>query len=270
MKSVEENLPQNILRDLTQVPRQNCQQSYNRIVHNVLKELVRLPSNPDSAPQTEERSDGVLCYTEEVITYGLLYAEFDDAIKEGDGLRVVRCWQFFLPIFKASNRTKYALEAATLLINLHILPQRLTQQIIWSRFVNWSGKAGHNKPCDLHMEHMNRTAKEALGPQACLNPKSVKRVGNCIALFQNLCRQFDMVSDAHHSSGKHVRASETTDLQKIVKQLLCANVFQKISNRCHKGFESLSGKSLTDRINAEKFKEWLITHIQVHYKFINT
>ena len=273
MESVDKNLPQKILHDLTQVPRQNRQQSYNRIVHNILKEFVRLPNNPGSASQTEDNPDGVLCYTREVITYGLLYTEFEDAIKEGDGLRVVRCWRFFLPIFKASNRTKYALEAATLLIKLHVLPQRLTQQIIWSRFVNMSGKAGHNKPCDLHMEHLNRTAKEALGPQACLNPKSVKRVGNCIALFQNLCRQFDIVSDAHRSSGKHVRASETTDLQKIVHQLLSANVFQKTSNRCHKGFENFNGKSLTDRINAEKLKEWLISHIhklQAHYKYMKT
>lgn len=140
----------------------------------------------------------VYCVTpKEFITYGLLYTEFEDA---GDSLRVIRCWGFFLPIFKASNRTKYVLEAAKLLINLHILPQWLTQQMIWSHFVNMSGKAGHNRPCHLHMEHLNHTAKDVLGPQACLNQKSVKHVGNCIALFQNLCRQFVIVSDAHHHS----------------------------------------------------------------------
>ena len=73
--------------------------------------------------------------------------------------------------------------------------------MIWSHFVNVIGKPGHNKPCDLHMEQLNHTAKETLGPQACLNPKAVSRVGNCICLFQNVCRQFDMVSDPHHSSG---------------------------------------------------------------------
>ena len=238
MESVDQNLPQKIVHDLTQVPRQNRQQSYNQIVHNILKVFVRLPNNPGSAPQTEDNPDGVLCYTREVITYGLLYTEFEDAIKEGDGLRIVRCWRFFLPIFKASNRTKYALEAATLLINLHVLPQRLTQQIIWSRFVNTSGKAGHNKPCDLHMEHLNHTAKETLGPQACLNPNSVKRVGNCILLFQNVCRQFDVVSDAHHSSGKHVQTSKTTDLQKIVHQLLSPMFFKTLASVATKGLKT--------------------------------
>lgn len=78
-------------------------------------------------------------------------------------------------------------------------------------FVNNSGKAGHNNPCDLHLEHLNCTAKEALGPQACLNPTSVKHVGT---LFQNICRVFDTVSNAHHSTGKQVQSSDKTDVQK--------------------------------------------------------
>ena len=274
MEDVDDELPPHILSDLKQSSTQNCQQHYNQIVRNVLEKVVRLPNNPGSAVLlSEEQPDGVFYYAQEVLTYGLLYAEFEDAIREGDGPRVIRCWRFFLPIFKASNRTKYALEVATLLINLHVLPERLKQQIIWSRFVNMSGKAGDNKPCDLQMEQLNRTAKEALGPQAILNPKSVKRVGNCIALFQNVCRQFDAVSGAHHSSGKHVRASEATDLRKIVHQLLVSNVFQKHSNRSHAGFKSLNGTSITDRINTEKFKEWLTSHIhkrQVVYKHMNT
>ena len=261
MKDLNEALPSHIVCDLTQSSREKCQHHYNRIVHNILGGLVKLPNNPGSTEFCDDQPDGVFYYTQEVITYGLLLAEFEDAIKEGDGQRVIRCWRFFLLIFKASGRTKYALEAATLLIYLRILPSRISEQIIWSRFINVSGKAGHNKPCDLHMEHMNRTAKEALGPQACLNPKAVTRVGNCIALFQNVCRQFDVVSEAHHSSGKHVRASDTTDLQKIVHQLLLANVFQRIRNRRHTGFENFNGKTLVDKIKGEKFKEWLISHV---------
>ena len=54
--------------------------------------------------------------------------------------------------------------------------------MIWSRFVNVSGQAGRNIACDLHMEHLNRTAKSALGQR----PKSVSRVGKCLGLFQNV------------------------------------------------------------------------------------
>ena len=103
MESVDQNLLQKIVHDLTQVPRQNRQQSYNPIVHNILEVFVRLPNNPGNAPQTEDNPDGVLCYTREVISYGLLYTEFEDAIKEGDGLRIVRCWRFYLPVLTLSQ-----------------------------------------------------------------------------------------------------------------------------------------------------------------------
>ena len=125
-----------------------------------------------------------------------MHAEFEDAIKEGDGPRVITCWKFFLLIFKAANR---ALEAATLLISLQVLPERIQQQIIWSRLVNTSGQTARNKACDLHMEHLNRTAKDALGQHSHLHPKSVERVGKCVGLFQSARKQFDTTTGVHHS-----------------------------------------------------------------------
>lgn len=115
------------------------------------------------------------------------------------------------------------------------------------------------------MEHMNRIAKEALGPQACCNPKSVKRIGNSIGLLRNVCEQFDAVTGSHQASGKHIRASEASDIQKNCQQLLATKVFHKTANRCHVGFEKINGKSLTDRINAGKFNEWLYTHTRKLY-----
>ena len=188
-----------------------------------------------------------------------MHAEFEDAIKEGDGPRVITCWKFFLLIFKASNRTKYALEAATLLISLQVLPERIQQQMIWSHFVNPRGLTAWNKACDLRMEHLNRTAKDALGQHSHLHPKCEERVGKCVGLFQNARKQFDTTTGVHHSTGKHVRASAATDLHKIIKQLVESKVFRKMSNRCHASFPM---QCLTDSINPVKFNEWLSTHIQ--------
>lgn len=60
--------------------------------------------------------DGVLAYAKEVLSLALLWAEFEDAIKEGDSLRVIKCWKFFLPIFKVTNHKNYAIRALNLLI----------------------------------------------------------------------------------------------------------------------------------------------------------
>ena len=45
------------------------------------------------------------------LEYGMLIEYFWDAIKEGDGKRVFRCWKFQLPYLKNDpGSTKYALE----------------------------------------------------------------------------------------------------------------------------------------------------------------
>ena len=95
-------------------------------------------------------------YACEVLSLGLLYAEFQDAIREGDGLRVLCCWRYFLPIFRASNRTNYSIEAFHFLAqHQFLLSPRLSQQVLWSRYVNTHSLPGKNIACDSHMEHLN-------------------------------------------------------------------------------------------------------------------
>lgn len=48
--------------------------------------------------------DNVNEYSRQLLSIGCLYLEFADAIREGDGLRVLRCWRYLLPIFKSSGR----------------------------------------------------------------------------------------------------------------------------------------------------------------------
>lgn len=58
--------------------------------------------------------DIVKGYAKPVISLGLLYMEYCDGIREGDGERIIRCWRY---IFKMTNkRIIYAIKAATLLL----------------------------------------------------------------------------------------------------------------------------------------------------------
>ena len=75
--------------------------------------------------------------------YSLFYAEFDDAIKEGDREHNLLLEILFI-LFKASNRKNYSIEALTHFYIL--LPPQLAQQLAWSRVVNTTGKPGRNKP----------------------------------------------------------------------------------------------------------------------------
>ena len=63
--------------------------------------------------------DGVYSYACAVLCDGLLLLELRDAIHQGDGPRILRCWKFMLLYFKRHNHHKYALEAFRLLAALN-------------------------------------------------------------------------------------------------------------------------------------------------------
>ncbi len=106
--------------------------------------------------------DKVHAYACKILSLGLLYTELQDAVCEGDRLRVLRCWRYLLPIFRASNRTNYSIEVFNASAqHQFVLSPRLSQQLLWSRYINTHGLPGKNIACKLHMEHLNRLLKRS-------------------------------------------------------------------------------------------------------------
>ena len=94
------------------------------------------------------------------LSFGLFVANFDDAVKEGDGERILRSWKFALLIFKAYNHSKYAL--ASLLLQAGVsamLTPRQAHRLTWNRTVNTKGGKGKNISLDLRLEHLNNIVK---------------------------------------------------------------------------------------------------------------
>ena len=107
-------------------------------------------------PQDKAGAGTVYDYACEALGLGLLIMDFKDAVREGDGNRIMSLWKYLLLLFKASGRKNYAIEALTLLSQYSIiLPPNLAEQLKWSRFVNMHGRPGHNISCDLHMEYLS-------------------------------------------------------------------------------------------------------------------
>ena len=108
------------------------------------------------SPATKKDDDHVRAYAKEVLSLGLLLMEFTDAVREGDGERITRCWKYFLLLFKSSERTNYSVEAFNLSLELeYVMTPRMKQQLTWERTINIHGKSGRNVSMDLHMEHIN-------------------------------------------------------------------------------------------------------------------
>ena len=121
------------------------------ICRDIFNAFVRLDTNNITMSK-----DSFHSYALQLLSLGLLYHEFCDNIREGDGYRILRCWRYLFLLFEVSGRTNYAIEAFIMLIQYHFLfSPRQCNQLIWSRCVNIHGLPGSNIPAVLFMEHLN-------------------------------------------------------------------------------------------------------------------
>ena len=209
----------------------------------------------------QPNQDHVQEYAKELLTLGLFYFELQDGIREGDGLRVLRCWKYLLLFFRATGHVNYTIEAFTLLSQYYyLLPPRLSEQLIWSRFVNTHGLPGRNIPADLYMEHLNRLCKDAVSHLgANKTPKAIVRTGKAIQSMSEALHHFDKDNGIDLGSGAHTRRSEAGDLSKIVHEIhKKSSVFTNIPGRKHTSFPSITC-NMFESIDQQKFQEWMDT-----------
>ena len=205
--------------------------------------------------------DSVHDYSRHLLTIGCLYFELRDAIKEGDGERVLQCWRYLLPVFQNSGRKNYTIEAFKLLYQYQYgLPPRQAQQLIWNRFVNTQGVRGKNIPLDLHQEHLNRICKTSI---ACLGANksedAIARCGKALGTMHRLLEQFDGDNAVGDAGGAHQKPSYKRDLNIILKELQQCIVFQVILGRAH-----ISFSKPTNIIHAKPSQSsitWITTHL---------
>ena len=166
--------------------------------------ITRLSSPQDASTKVKLASpDQLLEYASAILNDGLLILELRDAIHEGDG-ELICCWKLMLLYFRQANHYNYALEAFYLLTSVGgVVSPMVAHQLKWSRFVNCSGKPGHNVPADLEMEHLNRFLKSYIkGLGANVSKESMVQTS----------RALEEVSD----NFDHTRKSSAKDEQMIM------------------------------------------------------
>lgn len=223
---------------------------------------LTIPTEKSTTSKKDQARDGVQGYAKDTLTLGLLLMEFVDAVREGDGERIIRCWKFLLPLFKSSERTNYSVEAVTLLTQYYYLfSPRMAAQLAWSRTVNTHGHAGKNISCDLHLEHLNRVAKGALGRLSSnITEKSVKRIGKTVGIMSNLSHKFDVANNVPTPTSYHTRKPKVKDVTLMVNQLRKSEVFQFQEGRCHPHFKNFSSNPCKS-VNRKDLKVWMDGHV---------
>jgi len=124
---------------------------------SIVNQYINITVPSTSTIISIKSTDKVCMYGMEILTLGLLWHNFHDSIREGDGERLMRNWKFNLLVFKAARCKNYRIEALNIILQAnYLLSPRESAQLKWCRCVNTSNQQGHNIPMDLHLEHLNR------------------------------------------------------------------------------------------------------------------
>lgn len=232
----------------------------DEVSETVVKTFIQLAFNKPPVPSNG--IDRVQEYSKNLLSIGSFYLEYQDAIREGDGKRVLRCWKYLLPIFRYSGRRNYCVEAFKLLYQYHYaLPPRQAEQLIWSRFANTHGVRGRNIPLDLHLEHLNRLCKNSihgLGPNR--KDEAIVRCGRALGTIHGVLNTFDVDNNIVLASGAHSCPSYKKELQTIVDELIRSRALAESSTaRKHDSFSKP-----TNVLHAQPIRSivtWLVEHL---------
>lgn len=224
---------------------------------------------PDENPSTDlffnddpQEADDMYNYQKSLMKYGMLIMNIRDAISEGDGSRVVRCWKFLLLYLKHDNGSqKYSLEVLYMMFQIHaLLSPRSAHQLIWNRFTKLKhGHAGHIS-LDLNLEFYNRTVKQAikkLGSNA--SRRSINRICHSTNVTKALMESFDNEVKTYKTSGKHVRKSTLNDMKTVVAELLHQKALTRMPGRSYNFYTGIKSSILAG-FDLQKMYTWINGH----------
>lgn len=230
-----------------------------------------IPHAPEPTNTTAEESslsdeslmkDDIYNYNCGLLSHGMTFLNFLDAVKEGDGRRIMRQYKYLLLYCKADKHSsKYALECLyqMFLINT-ILSPRDAHRYIWNRGVNNHGMLGKNIPLDLEVEHSNHYLKQAvknLGPN--VNPASISRICKSEKCTRTIINTLQESVKKGFKSGKHTNKNDDEDLKTIVDKLVEHHAFVKQNARTYHSFNNIDRNPILG-LDISMVYKWINEH----------
>ena len=168
--------------------RQHESQHVPVIIHDQIHVTSSASTQQQSSVTSE--ADDMYSYKCSFLEYSMIIENFFDAIREGDGERILRCWKFQL-LYLKHDADCFDL---TLLFQINLLlSPRDAHRLVWNRTTSSKSGNGNNIPLDLALEFMNRILKKVvlkLGPNAT-NHKCMDRYCKGIDVSKAILEKFD-------------------------------------------------------------------------------
>ena len=192
-----------------------------RDAHEVKMHGLTVAPAVDTEISNGTEEDSVFNYCSSVLKLGLLYQDFCDSIKEGDGDRKAMLWKYLTLLFFETGRKKYALESLIFTARTNAtLSARKAEQLKWNRFANERGGSRNNMPLDLRMEHLNKSVKQGLkrlGPN--LTESAAIKMSRSADGVQEVVTSYDKMTRVKQSSGYHASSKSERDFSEVLKEL---------------------------------------------------
>lgn len=222
-------------------------------------------SKPVSPPKETKEGDDAFNYNCSLLTESFLFFNFLDAVKEGDGARILRQYKYFMLYCKAdgAHSTKYALECLYQFFLVYaLLSPRDSERFTWNRSVNNTGRKGANIPLDEDTEHSNNFTKQGiknLGPN--LTERAVQRLSHAEKSSRSILGKLDETIKRSTKSGQHSQGSAARDLDELVKRAVQFDIFSEIEGRTYKHFHDFQRDRLeSDNLKASSIYQWINKH----------
>lgn len=202
-------------------------------------------------------------YHKAKMRFGLLLQDINDAIREGDGERLVNLYRITLLLYKCYGRTKYSFTTLLFLTKVKaILPLEKANNLIWNRFCNTQGKKGKNLSLDLRLEQKNNLLKACLKVLGSnFSEDSAQRIARSIGQIEDIMRGVDTDCMESRESKNRSKTDPTETVRQIVTDLQSVQAFIFTPGR--EGYPSFPKMSanLLDGLDYREMYSWMKTKL---------
>lgn len=213
---------------------------------------------PPAQPASLNLVDCKRQHSEARLSFGFLLMNMLDAVKEGDGERLIRLYKDALLIYKAYGHTQYAYSAFLLSVQLNAtLSPRLAHDVTWNRFWNSTGGKGKNIPLDLHLEHLNNFLKSYLKNKGSnLTEGTATRVSRSLGVLKTMMNRADSQLQLSGHSGVHNAPDRQTDIYTLLGVFREVGVFKDQPGRHFSAFPNFN-RNILSKMDWENLHKWM-------------
>lgn len=221
-------------------------------------------SNQDVSVSEDKPRDDRYNYATLRLSMGMLLRNFDDAVKHGDGERIISCWKFAMLIYKAYGHTKYVLAALHLQAMIKAMhTPRQAECLTWNRTVNTQGGAGCNISMDIRMEHLINLTKELLKHLSVnITEKAAKRCSKAIGHVDQLVSSVDRDLMMERPGCHHKTQKRESDLRLLVNEFHLKGKIFHFNPHPEREYHVFAGfqDSLIKRLDLSSLNKWITHH----------